>query len=667
MDGFEDGGYRPIDDGENIGINPSDNPTIGDVIAQRYGRRELMRGLLGATAIATLAGPLALAAGRPARAENGKSVFGFKEISHGVDETHHVAEGYDADILIRWGDPVVAGAPAFDPLNQTAAKQSKQFGYNNDFIGFVPLHAGSNSAAHGLLCVNHEYTSAEVMFPGLMKPGEKKLDLARMTKELVDIEMAANGATVIEVLKGANGKWRTVNDGKQNRRLTLDTPIEISGPAAGHDRLKTSADPTGRKVAGLANCCAGGITPWGSYLIGEENINGYFGGAVPAGHAEERNHKRLGVPGGWYAWARFHDRFDVSKEPNEANRFGWIVEIDPYDPASTPKKRTALGRFKHEGANVAVTRDNTVVVYTGDDERFEYVYKFIARNKYNPADRAANMGLLDDGTLYVARFNPDGTGEWLPLVHGQGKLTVENGFRDQADVLIEARRAGDALGATKMDRCEDIEPNPVTGKVYAILTNNERRKADQTDAANPRGPNDFGHIIEMTPAGGDHAAGAFKWEILIKCGDPRIAAVGALYNPATSENGWFACPDNLAFDGKGRLWIATDQGEAWARKTKTADGVWAIDTEGAARGTSRMFYRVPVGAEMCGPWFTSDDKTLFVAVQHPGVDGVSEWEKFGRVATFEDQATRWPDFKPDMPVRPAVVAITKKDGGVIGS
>ncbi|MCC6469381.1 MAG: PhoX family phosphatase [Alphaproteobacteria bacterium] len=660
-------GFRRIDAGEDIGINPSGNPTIGDVIAARFGRRDLMRGLLGATAIAATAGPLALAAGRQAHAETMPN-FGFKEVRHGVDETHHVAEGHDADILIRRGDPVVAGAPAFDPMNQTAAKQARQFGYNNDFVGFVPLPVGSNGSDHGLLCVNHEYTNPEVMFPGLMRPGAKKLDLEWMTRELVDIELAAHGASVIEIRRGADGKWSVVKDSKYNRRFTtLDTPFEMTGPVAGHDRLKTTADPTGAKVTGTLNCCAGGITPWGTYLIGEENINMYFWGALPAGHAEDANHKRMGVPGKVYAWGKFHGRFDVAKEPNEANRFGWIVEIDPTDPTSTPKKRTALGRCKHEGANVAITRDNTVVTYTGDDERFEYIYRFVSADKYQPGNRAANMDLLDSGTLYVARFDADGKGAWLPLVHGQGKLVAENGFKSQADVLIELRRAGDLAGATKMDRCEDIEPNPRTGKVYACLTNNERRKPDQVDAVNPRAANDFGHIIELTPAGGDHDAAGFTWEILVKCGDPRVADVGAMYNPNTSADGWFGCPDNVAIDSKGRLWVATDQGEAWARKTKTADGVWAVETEGPARGTSRMFFRVPVGAEMCGPWLTEDARTFFVAVQHPGVDGVQEWEKFGRVPSFEDQATRWPDFKPGMPVRPSVVVITKKDGGVIGS
>ncbi|NYZ11480.1 PhoX family phosphatase [Azospirillum sp. RWY-5-1] len=647
---------------EDIGRNTSANPTMGDIIAARFGRRDMLRGALAVSAITATLGPAALAGLKPAAAAaaEGKPSFAFTEVEFGVDETHHVAAGYDADILIRWGDPVLADAPAFDPMKQSAAAQGKQFGYNNDFVGFAPLPLGSNTPDHGLLCVNHEYTDEEVMFPGL-NGEQQKAKFAAMTKDLADIEIAAHGGSVIEIRKVA-GKWTYDPKSSMNRRITGETECIITGPAAGHALMKTSYDPTGTKVRGMLNNCAGGMTPWGTWLSAEENFNGYFW------HPDEKaKGDRYGVPGRWYNWGAYHDRFDVTKEPNEANRFGWIVEIDPYDPTSTPRKRTALGRFKHEACSVAITKDNSVVAYSGDDERFDYVYKFVSAKKYVAGDRAHNMTLLDEGTLYVGKFNTDGSLEWLPLVHGQGKLTAENGFRDQAELLIKARLAGDAVGATKMDRPEDIEVNPKTNAVYVMLTNNSRRKADQLDAANPRAENLWGQVVEMLPPDGDHTATKFTWNILVKGGNPQLAEVGAMFHADTSKNGWFSCPDNCAVDNQGRLWITTDQGEGWAKASGKADGVYAMETAGPLRGKSMMFYRVPVGAEMCGPCFAPDDQTLFVAVQHPATDGTDLYKPFGKLSTFEEPATRWPDFKPGMPPRPSVVAITKKGGGVIGS
>ena len=411
----------------------------------------------------------------------------------------------------------------------------------------------------------------------------------------------------------------------------------------------------------MINNCAGGITPWGTWLTCEENFHGYFWGKLADDHPEARNYKRYGVPGNGYNWGQYYERFDIAKEPNEANRYGWIVEIDPFDPTSTPKKRTALGRFKHEGAFVLVNKDGRIVVYSGDDERFDYVYKFVSARAYDPNNPAANRDLLDEGTLYVARYNADGTADWLPLVHGQGPLTAANGFNSQADVVIETRRAADLVGATKMDRPEDVEANLKSGKVYVILTNNTRRTADQVDAANPRGDNKFGHIIEMTVPDGDYAATRNTWEVLLKCGDPSVAAVGSTFNAATSKDGWFGMPDNCAVDNEGRLWISTDGNSA--SKTGRTDGVWALETEGELRGTGKLFFRCPARAELCGPYFTPDDETFFVAVQHPG-EGDEDDPK-AEPATFENPATRWPDFEEGMPPRPSILAITKRSGGKI--
>jgi uncharacterized protein len=645
---------------EDAGTNASQNPTMGEIIAERMSRRDLVKGILAVSAITAVAAPMI--GDMEARAQvaaNTTPSFNFKEIAAGSDEKHYVADGYDADILIRWGDPVLPGSPDFDPQTQTPAKQATQFGYNNDYLGYIPLDGKSD---HGLLCVNHEYTNEELMFPSL--PGRQDLRTVRfanMTKELADIEIAAHGGAVIEIRK-TGGKWSVVKDSKFARRITGETDMVITGPAAGHDRMKTSADPTGTKVKGMLNNCAGATTPWGTWLTCEENVNGYFWGAITDQHPEQRNYRRMGIPGNWYNWGAYYDRFDAVKEPREANRFGWVVEIDPMDPTSTPKKRTAMGRFKHEGAANIVNSDGRFVVYQGDDERFDYVYKFVTEGTVNRTNRAANADLLDKGTLYVAKYNADGSGEWMPLIHGQGPLTAANGFNSQADVVIECRRAGDLLGATKMDRPEDVEANPKTNKVYVMLTNNSRRNAGQVDAANPRSDNRFGHIVEMMPEGGNHAATKFTWEILVKCGDPSIAAVGSTFHPATTKDGWFGMPDNCAVDAMGRLWIATDGNQP--SRTGRADGVWAIETDGAARGTSKLFFRVPNGAELCGPEFTPDMETFFVAIQHPGEP--DEDDPNSKPANFNEMSTRWPDFKPGMPARPAVVAITKKGGGKIG-
>lgn len=652
---------QAYEESENVGRNLTENATLGDVIAARYGRRDILKGALGVAAITATVSPLAILAATETKADI-PARFKFNEIEAGVDANHHVAEGYDADILIRWGDPVMPGAPPFDPQKQTAAAQRLQFGYNNDYLGYLPMPGAANPSRHGLLVANLEYTNEELMFPGLGRQDLRTVAFAGMTKELVDIEMAAHGGAVLEVIR-ERGKWRVVNGSKYSRRIDATTPMDITGPAAGNKRLQTSADPGGRRVFGMVNNCAGGLTPWGTWLTCEENFHGYFTGKLADGHTEARNFKRYGVPAASYGWGKFYDRFDVSKEPNEPNRFGWVIEIDPFDPKSTPKKRTALGRNKHEGAAGIISKDGRYVVYSGDDERFDYVYRFVSRDKVNLVNRRANRDLLDHGTLSVARYNADGSVDWLPLVYGEGPLTQANDFHSQADVLIEARRAGDLLGATKMDRPEDVEASPKTNNVYVILTFNERRKPEQVDAANPRANSRFGHIIEMTPPDGDHAAAKFKWSILLKCGDPSVANVGASFSADTTKNGWFGMPDNLAVDNQGRIWIATDGNSG--SKTGRSDGIWGVETEGPLRGTSKHFFRVPVGAEMCGPFFTPDDETLFVAVQHPGE--ADEDDPKAEPATFEKPATRWPDFKDGVPPRPSIVAITRKGGGKIGA
>ena len=659
--------YEAFDD---IPTNPNLTRTIGDVINARYGRRDMLRGMLGVTATTALFGTSAMIAPKQAAATaQTQGRYNFNELAWGNDQEHHIAEGYNADILLRWGDPITADAPDFDVNNQTAAAQLKQFGYNNDYVGFTAL---TEDGTRGLLCVNHEYTNEEVMFPGLGR--QDRADFEGMTQDIVDIEMAAHGGTVVEIEQGSDGKWALVRDSAYNRRITpLNTEMTFSGPAAGHDRMKTNADPTGMKVIGTINNCAGGMTPWGTYLMAEENFHGYFwtdvvdaeGQPDVSAQAEAAQMKRYGVPGRWYAWGQYYDRFNIDKEPNEPNRFGWVVEVDPRTPDAAPIKHTALGRFRHEGAETTVSKDGHLVIYSGDDNRFDYQYKYVSDGKVTAETSVFGSTLLSEGTLYVARFDEDGSVEWLPLVHGNGPLNTSNGFADQADVLIDTRLAADLLGATPMDRPEDAQPGP-NGTAYLMLTNNTRRKADQVNAANPRPESAFGHIIEIKEANEDHAATTGTWSILVKCGDPNVAEVGAEWNPETSQNGWFGSPDNCAIDADGRLWISTDQGSNWG-KTGKSDGLYALETEGNLRGHSKLFFRCPVGGELCGPYFHDSGETLFLAVQHPGTDGTNDFKGFERASTFEDPATRWPDFDPAMPPRPSVVVVTKQGGGKIAA
>ena len=572
----------------------------------------------------------------------------FLEIPHGRTETHLVAPGHEVQILIRWGDPVYPNAPSWNTHAQTAAAQELQFGYSNDFIAFFPLPYGTQSSDHGLLCINHEYSQPNLMFSGL---GQQPTG-----RNQVDVELAAVGHTIIEIRLN-NGIWEVERSSAYNRRITGLTEIAISGPAAGHTRMRTEQDSTGRDVRGTIGNCAGGQTPWGTVLTAEENLQDFFDGD-PHGTSKAANHltMNVGTPG-LHSWFRFHDRFDVSKEPNEPNRFGWIVEIDPYDPGRNPVKRTALGRFKHEEAGVAVNHDGRLVCYMGDNKIFQYVYKFVSARPVDDADRDSNWDLLDDGTLYVARFEDDGDLAWRPLIWGRGPLTTENGFLSQADVLIQTRRAAMLLRATPMDRPEDIEVSPSTNTIFVALTKNKNHGADNIDGANPRAANRYGHIRELVPAdtpnGRDHTADTFQWRPFLLAGDPRDPKSGADYNAAVSDQGWLLCPDNLIFDNSGRLWITADGAEDFGY----ADGLWATDISGAERALTRHFFRCPRGAELTGPAFTPDGSTLFCSIQHPGD---------GRNASFEHPSTRWPDFEDDVPPRPSVIAIRRSDGTPIG-
>jgi secreted PhoX family phosphatase len=631
------------------------SPNFRTVLAERLSRRDLLKGSAAVAAASAIAPGFAGSIfGGEAIAGGTQSSLTFTELKRVYDKTHHVAPGYKADVLLRWGDKLTADAGEFDAGQQTAAAQSRQFGYNNDFVGYLPLPYGSNSSERGLLCVNHEYPNPHIMFPGFVAKDDEELGKA-MTQTHVEVCKMALGHSVAEIEK-KDGKWQVVANSPLSRRITAETEMTIQGPAAGHAQLKTAADPSGSKVKGTLSNCGGGYTPWGTILTCEESSYDFFGGD-PAKTSNREIMERIGYEGGdYYGFARFDDRFNVEKEPNELNRFHWVVEIDPYEADSVPVKRTALGRMQHEGATVVLNKDRRVAVYMGDDDHGEYLYRFVSSKSVDPSDRKANHTLLDEGELSVAKFEADGTLNWLPLVHGQGPLTAENGFADQGEVLIKAQLAADKLGATGMDRPEDFETNPVSGRVYSVLTKSAKRKPETVDAANPRPENKWGHIIEMIPPGegkeADHSAAQYKWDILMLCGDPSKPETGAKFHPETTADGFFMTPDNIAFDPKGRMFVATDG----MNDFDFADGIFAVDTDGPARALPKALFCCPMGAEATGPAFTPDGSTMFVSVQHPAESS----------ETIEALNTRWPDFNDKVPPRPSVVVVTRDGGGPIG-
>ena len=633
----------------------------------------------------------ALLASHEAAAKSGAAASLFKGISGSKADEVLLPPGYTHDVLIRWGDSLSSSVPDLDPskLNagvlfepNAAELQRARFGTNCDAIHFFPINGRSD---HGVLCVNNEYTD-----DGLMFPGRGSLRGAAVTAYLkehpqaVAVAKAAQGVSIVEVRRD-KGRWRFLKDSRFNRRITAETPIDIGGPARGSALLKTKNDPNGARVLGTFANCAGGETPWGTYLTCEENIQDYFANLQ---QLKERNdvdpfvvesHRRFRM---WkaqslYNWDSVDPRFDLAVTPNEPFRFGWVVEIDPMDPTSTPIKRTALGRFAHEGASPVIARDGRIAVYMGDDDKFEYVYKFISTARFDAKNKAANRNLLDQGTLHVARFDASGKGEWLPLVFDpKGPLNAAAGFRDQADVLVKARMAAFLLGATPMDRPEDVEANPVTGRIYIACTRNETRAVESgnvtyggreidggPNAANPRGANNFGHIIEIHENGDDHTSREFSWEVFLLAGDPSGGKLITDLSQVKNDSAYYAgyanaahlspigSPDNIGFDNAGNLWIVTDG----AQPHSTNDGCYMCPTTGPNRGRLQQFMSGPVGCEVCGCQFSPDGETLFISIQHPGEGG-----------SVEEPTSHWPDGPGTQP-RASVIAIRKERGGVVGS
>jgi secreted PhoX family phosphatase len=604
---------------------PKHAPTLQDILLTR---RTLLKGM--GAGMVMVAMPASLKAS-PVTLQAGLT---FREIPKAQDITHHVAAHHHVQPVLKWGQGLWEDVP-FDPTRFTAQQQMRAFGYNNDFIAYLPFPFGSSNSQHGLLFINHEYSNAELLF---------STHDGRTPQERIAIEMAAQGCSVVEVQRIGAG-WQVIHGSRFTRRITATTPMRFAGAAAGHKLLQTRDDPYGVSPIGTFANCSGGVTPWGTVLTAEENVDTYFVGTPTEKHARYGFGKKS-----YYTWHTQHPRFDMTQEPNEPNRFGWIVEIDPYRPDSTPVKRTSLGRFKHECATVTLAKDGRVVVYSGDDEINEYIYRYVSRDAYLPQEAFANRALLDEGELSVARFEADGTMEWIPLRYGERGLDASNGFFSQAELLIHARLAGDVVGATPMDRPEDIAVHPQSGAVYVSLTMNKER--DEPNVANMRAHNAHGHILMLMPPEEDHTATRFAWQPFLLAGDPQ-GEDGAWYGNAPSAEGWLSNPDNLAFDNAGNLWIATDGQEKTIGKN---EGLYAAATAGAEAGVPRCFFTAPRGAEVTGPCFTPDNTTLFVSVQHPA-EG----------STYDNPSTRWPDFKPHLPPRPSVVAITHKDGKVVGN
>lgn len=578
------------------------------------------------------------------------SLLGFPTIPAATTDSISLPPGYNASVLISWGQPLHTDSPAFDASGNGSAKaQELQFGDNNDGMSLFPFPGDENRA---LMAINNEYTNYRYLFPHGGQP---------TSAEDVHKAQAAEGVSVIEVQR-SNGRWQFVQGSPYNRRIHGNTPIRMSGPASGDAWLKTAADNSGSKVLGTFQNCANGKTPWGTYLTCEENFTDCFGSSNPQ-QAFDAGQKRYGasVASKDIGWHLHDPRFDLAKNPNELNRHGWVVEIDPFDPHSTPVKRTALGRFKHENAALGETRDGRAVVYMGDDERGEFIYKFISRDPIDHKNPTANRNLLDHGTLYVARFdngdgNPDqpkGKGQWLELTHGKNGLNAANGFANQAQVLIHARLAASLLGATRMDRPEWIVVSPKDGQVYCTLTNNVKRgeEGQPVNGPNPREKNIYGQILRWRESADDQGAMTFDWDLFLIAGNPGVHPGDAKAGSAniTPQN-MFNSPDGLGFDADGRLWILTD-GDYSNSGDFAGMGNNQMLCANPTTGEIRRFMVGPVGCEVTGIAFAPDQRTLFVGIQHPGESGGS---------TF-------PEHLPNGKPRSSVMAIRRDDGGIIGA
>ena len=622
------------DDWDELNFPRPEENDFDRVVERAISRRGFLGGVLafgsGAAAMGT-----GLLSSTSAEAMAAGARFPFTPIGAQTDGTVHVPEGYTWDVLVRWGDPLVPGAAGYDVAEGGPVENSDLiFGENTDGMETF-VYQGRQ-----LIAINHEYTNRKINLPAAQEGVPANAGDVLKLQNL-------QGIAVMEIVEGANG-WSLVKDSPFNRRITHNTPMKIVGPAAGHDLLKTEADPTGTESLGTMNNCGSGSTPWGTYLTCEENFNGYFGSTEAVQDQKpiqlDEGYTRYGIgPDGWgYDYHKWDARFDFSKNPNEPHRVGWIVEIDPTDPESTPVKHTGLGRFKHENAEVVLAADGRVVVYMGDDERGEFIYKFVSNGAYVPG--GSTEGLLDDGTLYVAKFNDDLTGEWIAL-------TPEATGMEPAEILIFARKAGSAVGATTMDRPEWISANPHAIEAYCCLTNNKNRGVkpnaggDETpvNGPNPRETNHYGQIVRWRPHNDDHAADTFDWDLYVMAGNPTVYdnAYGGSQN-ITAGN-MFNSPDGMAFDSSGLVWIQTD-GNDGNEEDFAGMGNNQMLVGDPVTGEIARFLTGPKGCEVTGLCWSADRRTMFVGIQHPGGD--------------------WPDGAGALP-RSAVITVKREDNGLM--
>ncbi|MCU0949748.1 MAG: PhoX family phosphatase [Burkholderiaceae bacterium] len=706
---------RIVDVSDDRQSNPSTNRHLDDVVAS-MSRRGLLKGGAGIATLSFFGAGSALLTGcggsddpAPAAppAPPAETILGFAAVATSTNDSISVPVGYQWAAILPWGDPINAAGPAFDPsAAQGSAAQEQQIGDNHDGMHFFPFNAAADALGtrsdEGLLAINHEYINPEYFYA----PDSDAANwLLPFTLEKAKKGQAGHGISIVHVRRTATGSFEHVRNSRFNRRLTGYTPMTLQGPAAGNALLQTAADPAGTTVLGTLNNCANGFTPWGTYLTCEENFNGYFGWNGTRTPTALENRYGLAQAGFGYLWHTVDPRFDLNATPNEPNRFGWVVEIDPFNPASTPVKRTSMGRMKHENVELVIAANGKVVAYNGDDERNEYIYKWVSAGTFdrtNPTS-AANRSLLSDGTLYVARFDAGatagdrvGSGVWIPLVQGQNGLTAANGFPDQASVLINARAAADRVGATMMDRPEWIAANPlVPGEVYCTLTNNNRRgttpvssnAADGTtvagsarppvDEVNPRSNNSWGHIVRWREAAGDASALTFTWDIFVLAGQPSVTGERASSANVTATN-LFNSPDGLAFDSTGRLWIQTDG--SFSNSGDFANmGNNQMLAANPANGEIKRFFVGPSGCEITGLTFTPDRRTLFCNIQHPGE--VSNHPRAPRNAPVppattgtvfnENQIARNPTAFSQFPIagqrpRSCTIVVWRTDGGPIG-